>query len=305
MKKYLIASLLTLISLTSNAEVIYIPDGQIAPLAIQTNESIMFIGGYGSVQYYEKNGITNVLNSNNLINGTAISPVVITGPLKLFLNGSFLSYKIITNTPFKTIARQCGEINELDILTNKTLKFFNSLGRTDRLNFDATNQNINLIGGSFDTVYGMEFTGSLKFIVYDRGLWGSINYCLNGCTNVDCNTIGDTNCLSYKLNGNPPQNNELCTNPVPLYKSGMLINYYFTDEFTNLAENNYVKIKPGHNMFFVEKSINLTNWFPVFLHNASQDAYTFYRMGIKKDVNNTFYFPSSYSGGAASPPPTP
>ena len=67
----------------------------------------------------------------------------------------------------------------------------------------------------------------------------------------------------------------------PVATAGVLT-YYLTEEFATLPAFGAVQSPTGGYGFNIEKSLNLTNWFPVYLHSTSDDQKAFYRFRIDK-----------------------
>lgn len=77
--------------------------------------------------------------------------------------------------------------------------------------------------------------------------------------------------------------------PVSLYFSGPSISsrsavysYYFTEDFLVVPELGLLQGGPGTFEITIQKSIDLTNWFPVVVQNTSTDTKAFYRLRIFK-----------------------
>lgn len=284
MTKTKIAILITSLLLAkAKAETYVIPSG-IGSIEVATNESILFVGGYTTVPYYKKNGVTNVFEGGfgYAVTCNATKPDVVTGPITLYFSPSMFSYRRITNSPYKTIAISCSETNNINIPTNSTARFFKIWrGNAAQINFSAVDGAT--VNGAFEVDYGMEIDGQLNLVVTNRTYAQGSAYCLTGCTNRNCNAI---ECVPFKLNGFPPQNNELCFSAALTYASGVLINYYMIDEFVSLPANGYVGASAGSLTLAVEKSFTLTNWFPVFITSEGDDQYAFYRLKISRKSNS-------------------
>jgi hypothetical protein len=71
----------------------------------------------------------------------------------------------------------------------------------------------------------------------------------------------------------------------PVFNRGAtaaFLTYYLTEEYSTVPAFGAVQSPTGGYGFNIEKSFNLTNWFPVYLHSTSDDQKAFYRFRIDK-----------------------
>lgn len=61
-----------------------------------------------------------------------------------------------------------------------------------------------------------------------------------------------------------------------------LISYYFTDDFFVVPDTGYIRGPTGSFEIAVEKSADLSAWYPVVVHNTGSDQKAFYRLRIQK-----------------------
>src|SRR5205807_3884166 len=62
---------------------------------------------------------------------------------------------------------------------------------------------------------------------------------------------------------------------------GLLFSYYATDQAA-AQDNGIVATPTGHFEVTVEKSTNLTNWYPAIIKSLSEDSSAFFRLKISK-----------------------
>jgi len=280
---------------TSNAKTVIIENQTIYPVNIETNESVIILSDYFSIPYVEKDGITNYVGIAG--SASSVEPYIVTGPIKLFFEPSLLTYRKITNSPFKTMFVRCGQTNSINVESNKTVRFFDDHGANgvgSRITLLIDDGNVN---EQFDSVftYGTEYDGPINFR-FDFYSYNPGCRCLLQTTN--CSDQGDqcpytNHCPYTSLDGY----GEFCfvTNSVCReykYTKAYIVNYYIIDEFLSTPANGYVETSPGSLTLAVEKSINLTNWFPVFINSTGDDQYAFYRLKLTRKSN--------YGGGGAS-----
>ena len=58
--------------------------------------------------------------------------------------------------------------------------------------------------------------------------------------------------------------------------------YTFNEDFVAFPQLGYLQTPPGNFEIVVEKTTNLTNWFPVLSHNTTTDQRAYYRFRIAK-----------------------
>ena len=61
-----------------------------------------------------------------------------------------------------------------------------------------------------------------------------------------------------------------------------IVSYYYTDGFVVLPEQGLLRGPTGSFEITVEKSVDLTNWFPVVVHGTSADQKAFYRLKLQR-----------------------
>lgn len=60
------------------------------------------------------------------------------------------------------------------------------------------------------------------------------------------------------------------------------MSYTFAEDFVAFPELGYLQTPKGDFEIVVEKTTNLTNWFPVLSHNTTSDQRAYYRFRIAK-----------------------
>jgi hypothetical protein len=61
-----------------------------------------------------------------------------------------------------------------------------------------------------------------------------------------------------------------------------LVSYYFTDDFFAVPDSGYLQGPSGSFEITVQKSVDLTNWYPAVVYPTSTDQKAFYRLKILK-----------------------
>lgn len=61
-----------------------------------------------------------------------------------------------------------------------------------------------------------------------------------------------------------------------------MVVYTFNEDFVAFPQLGYLQTPPGNFELVVEKTTNLTNWFPVLSHNTTTDQRAYYRFRIAK-----------------------
>lgn len=61
-----------------------------------------------------------------------------------------------------------------------------------------------------------------------------------------------------------------------------LVSYQLVEDFSMLPDFGAVQVPAGNSVFTIEKSLNLTNWQPVFLHQRTADEKSFYRFKVSR-----------------------
>lgn len=282
----LVVGLMMAVAGIINAKTVIIENQTIYPLVVETNESVIILSDYFSIPYVEKDGVTNYVGIAG--SASSVEPYIITGPIKLFFEPSLLTYRMITNSPFKTMFVRCGQTNNINIETNKTVRFFSDLSLNNR-NYINLLVTANSIEEQYDSVftYGTEYDGPInfKFDFYSPGC-----RCLLQSTN--CDDQGDqcpytNSCPLTSLDGYGDfciPTNSVCRQYI--YTRAYIVNYYIVDEFISTPSNGYVENSPGSLILTVEKSTTLTNWFPAFITSVGDDQHNFYRLKISRKSND-------------------
>lgn len=66
------------------------------------------------------------------------------------------------------------------------------------------------------------------------------------------------------------------------FEFAAVYSYYFTEDFLVAPEFGFLQGPSGAFEIAVEKSVDLTNWFPVMLQNTSNDQKAFYRLRLTR-----------------------
>ena len=74
---------------------------------------------------------------------------------------------------------------------------------------------------------------------------------------------------------------ELGLDPISGPLAHMMV-YTFNEDFVAFPQLGYLQTPPGNFEIVVEKTTNLTNWFPVLSHNTTTDQRAYYRFRIAK-----------------------
>jgi hypothetical protein len=231
--------------MSSLADTLIVPQGQGWQLALNSNEL--------AVVYTHTQSVGPAPYYTELVQGGATNtlylhgfiPGAFVGPLQIGFkkeSGHLIHYKKLSGTVFQSLVTRSGDTNTLSVPEGKTLRFYSLVPPMG----DELPVRAELHQGTnaFSRVH----------LVAGMELSGPIQITVT---------------LPYAD---------------PLYPDpgAAVYTYYITEDFMSEPNTGLLQGPTGNFQLSVEKSLDLTNWFPSVLQRTSDDQKAFYRLGLSR-----------------------